>query len=99
MFEAGVPTDSNPALRAAGERAFGVLRTAVEHLIATMPPASRPPALMMALHILTMSHGIASLFARGDAGRRALPMSPEELHEAATLIYLRGLGAGDQPAR
>jgi hypothetical protein len=46
-----------------------------------------------------MSHGIASLFARGDAGRRALPMSPEELLEAATLIYLRGLGAGDQPAR
>jgi AcrR family transcriptional regulator len=99
MFEAGVPTDSNPALRAAGERAFGVLRTAVEHLIATMPAASRPPALMMALHIWTMSHGIASLFARGDAGRRALPMSPEELLEAATLIYLRGLGKDDGAQR
>jgi hypothetical protein len=39
-----------------------------------------------------MSHGIASLFARGDAGRRKLPMSPDELLEAEVLIYLRGLG-------
>ena len=45
---------------------------------------------MMALHIWALSHGIASLFGRGDAGRRALPMSPEELLEAAVLIYLRG---------
>ena len=47
---------------------------------------------MMALHIWALSHGIASLFARGDAARRSLPMSPEELLEAATLIYLEGLG-------
>jgi hypothetical protein len=39
-----------------------------------------------------MSHGIASLFARGDAARRTLPMSPEDLLEAEMLIYLRGLG-------
>jgi hypothetical protein len=32
------------------------------------------------------------LFGRGDAARRALPMAPEELLEAAVLIYLRGLG-------
>jgi AcrR family transcriptional regulator len=91
MFEAGIAPEGNPALREAGERAFGVLRQAVEQLIATMPAESRPPALMMALHIWTMSHGIASLFGRGDQGRRALPMSPEELLEAAVLIYLRGL--------
>jgi hypothetical protein len=46
----------------------------------------------MALHIWALSHGIASLFARADAGRRKLPMSPEELLEAAVLIYLNGLG-------
>ena len=92
MFEAGIPLESNAALREAGDRAFGVLRNAVEKLIATMPSASRPPALMMALHVWTISHGIASLFARGDSGRRSLPMSPEELLEAAVLIYLRGLG-------
>jgi len=92
MFEAGIPLDSNPDLRQAGERAFGVLRTAAEQLIARMPAGSRPPALMMALHIWALSHGIASLFGRGDAARRTLPMSPEELLEAGVLIYLRGLG-------
>jgi AcrR family transcriptional regulator len=92
MFEAGIPLEANAALREAGDRAFGVLRNAVEQLIATMPAASRPPAMMMALHIWTMAHGIASLFGRGDSGRRSLPMSPEELLEAAVLIYLRGLG-------
>ena len=30
----------------------------------------RPPALMMALHIWALSHGIASLFARGDGGTK-----------------------------
>jgi hypothetical protein len=35
---------------------------------------------------------VASLFARGDAARRKLPMSAEELLEAEVLIYLRGLG-------
>jgi AcrR family transcriptional regulator len=92
MFEAGIPLDISPELREAGERAFNVLRAASERLIATMPAKSRPPALMMALHIWAMSHGVASLFARGDAGRRSLPMTAEELLEAGTLIYLQGLG-------
>jgi hypothetical protein len=35
---------------------------------------------------------VASLFSRGDAARRKLPMSPDELLEAEVLIYLRGLG-------
>jgi hypothetical protein len=47
---------------------------------------------MMALHIWALSHGIASLFGRGDAARRSLPMAPEELLEAGVLLYLRGLG-------
>jgi hypothetical protein len=47
---------------------------------------------MMALHIWSLSHGIAALFGRGDAARRSIPMSPEELLEAAVLIYLEGLG-------
>src|SRR5262245_38904071 len=97
MFEAGIPLDSNPELRETGDRAFNVLRTAAEQLAATLPAASRPPALMMALHIWATSHGIASLFGRGDAGRRTLPMTPEELLEAAVLIYLRGLGLPEGP--
>ena len=92
MFEAGIPLDTNPELREAGDRAFSVLRTATERLIGMMPARDRPPAMMMALHIWAMSHGIAALFGRGDAGRRPLPMSPEDLLEAAVLVYLRGLG-------
>jgi AcrR family transcriptional regulator len=92
MFEAGIPLSASPELRQASERAFAVLRTAAEALIAPMPAQKRPPALMMALHVWALSHGVASLFGRGDNARRALPMSPEELLEAAVLVYLRGLG-------
>jgi AcrR family transcriptional regulator len=91
MFEAGVPPDTSAELRQAGERAFAVLRGAAEKLCVQLPANSRPPALMIALHIWALSHGIASLFGRGDAARRALPMSPEELLEAGVLVYLRGL--------
>ena len=99
MFEAGVPLDVDPQLREAGERAFGVLRGAAEKLVALMPAQGRPPALMVALHIWSMTHGIASLFGRGDAARRSVPMPPEELLEAEVLIYLRGLGLpGDAAA-
>ncbi|MBX9840949.1 MAG: TetR/AcrR family transcriptional regulator [Xanthobacteraceae bacterium] len=92
MFEAGIPLDANPELREAGDRAFDVLRRATEVMIATMPAKNRPPAMMMALHIWALSHGIASLFGRGDAASRKLPMQPEELLEAGVLLYLRGLG-------
>ena len=92
MFEAGIPLATNSELREAGDRAFGVLRSAAEKLCAQVPLRTRPPALMVALHIWAMSHGIASLFGRGDAARRTLPMSPEELLEAEVLIYFRGLG-------
>jgi AcrR family transcriptional regulator len=92
MFEAGVSVAEHRELQQAGDRAFAVLRGACEAIVAAMPPARRPPAMMVALHIWSLSHGIASLFARGDAARRPLPMAPEELLEAATLIYLEGLG-------
>jgi AcrR family transcriptional regulator len=92
MFEAGISLGDNPELREAGDRAFAVLRAVAEKLCAQTPAQKRPPALMVALHIWAISHGIASLFGRGDAARRTLPMSPEELLEAEVLIYLRGLG-------
>jgi AcrR family transcriptional regulator len=92
MFEAGVPLETSAELSAAGDKAFAVIRMASERLIERMPAARRPPALMMALHIWSLAHGIASLFGRGDAGRRKLPMSADELLEAGVLVYLRGLG-------
>jgi hypothetical protein len=95
MFEAGIPPATSPELRDAGDRAFAVLRAAAEKLCARVPTKSRPPVLMVALHIWAMAHGVASLFGRGDAARRTLPMSPEELLEAEALIYLRGLGIAE----
>ena len=95
MFEAGVPLEISAELSSAGDRAFGVIRNAAEKLIERMPTGKRPPALMMALHIWSLAHGIASLFGRGDAGRRKLPMSADELLEAGVLVYLRGLGLPD----
>jgi AcrR family transcriptional regulator len=99
MFEAGVAPDDDPGLREASGRAFEVLRRASELLCARMPQEKRPPALMMSLHIWAFSHGVASLFARADAGRRPLPMSAEELLEAGVLIYLRGLGIIAEPTQ
>ena len=95
MFEGGVPPDTNQELRDASERAFVVMRTAAERVVMQLPAAGRPPALMVALHTWALAHGIASLFGRGDAGRRKVPMAPAELLEAAMLVYLRGLGLPD----
>ena len=98
MFETGIASDRYPPLAAAGERAFGVLRHAAEYLAAQIPKPNRPPALMVALHVWALSHGIASLFCRPDRARRSLPMAPEELLEAGVLLYLQGLGlAGGRP--
>ena len=94
MFETRIDVAAYPPLQAAADHAFAVLRGAAERLVALLPKAERPPALMMALHVWALSHGIASLFCRGDGGRRKLPMSPEELLEAGVLLYLQSLGLG-----
>ena len=98
MFESGLPPDFDRELAQASGKARAVLLEIAEALCAMLPAKGRPPAGMMSLHIWSFSHGIASLFARGDEARRKLPMAPEELLEAGMLIYLKGLGfgAGDQ---
>jgi AcrR family transcriptional regulator len=93
MFESAVSVE-DPALRLASERAFAVLRTAADAACATMAE-NRPPALMVALHIWSFAHGVASLFVgSGELARRKLPMTPEDLLEAGLLIYLQALGLG-----
>ncbi len=94
MFDSALPFENEPALRQAADAAFAVLRGAADVAVATAT-RNRPPALMVALHLWSFAHGIASLFVGpGDSGRRKLPMSPEELLEAGTLIYLQSLGLG-----
>jgi AcrR family transcriptional regulator len=93
MFEPGFPLEDDPALLQESERAFGVLRQAAEAVVKKMPASGRPPALMVALHVWSLAHGIASLFIDGPSGsRRKLPMPPDELLEAGLLIYLQSLG-------
>lgn len=98
MFEAGIAPNTSAELASAGDRAFAVIRNASERIIARLPAGKRPPALMVALHVWSLSHGIASLFGRGDAARRPLPMSVDELLEAGVLVYLRGLGLESEAA-
>ncbi len=93
MFQPGFPLEEEPGLLAASDRAFGVLRRAAEAACGTLPREDRPPALMVALHLWSLSHGIASLFVgTQDGSRHRLPMQPEELLEAGVLIYLQSLG-------
>jgi AcrR family transcriptional regulator len=99
MFEAGLPLDGDPGLQQAADRAFAVLRKAADAFCVRLPSDRRPPALMMSLHLWALAHGIASLFARADGGRRRLPMTPEELLEAGVLVYLRGLSLIDEPPK
>ena len=92
MFESGLPADTDVGLLRASERAFGVLVSAAEVVCATITGPGRPPASMVALHVWSMAHGIASLFLTHASGPgRALPMAPEDLLEAGTLVYLDGL--------
>jgi AcrR family transcriptional regulator len=94
MFEPGFPLEDDPALLAESERAFGVLRQAADAVVKTMPAATRPPVLMVTLHVWSLAHGIAALFIDGPSGsRRKLPMSPEDLLEAGLLLYLQSVGA------
>ncbi len=100
MFETRIAADAYPALAAAADGAFRVLREAAELVTARLPKENRPPSLMMALHVWALSHGIASLFCRPDRARRKLPMSAEDLLEAGVLLYLQGLGiTGGAPGK
>jgi AcrR family transcriptional regulator len=94
MFDASA-AEPEPALRAASDAAFAVIRRAADAACAAATTARRPPALMVALHVWSLCHGVASLFVGPPSpARRALPMSAEDLLEAGLLVYLRSLGLG-----
>jgi AcrR family transcriptional regulator len=92
MFDSRLATEAYPGLQVAGDRAFGVLREAADLVAGIVPKGRRPPSLMMALHMWSLAHGIASLFVREMPSRRKLPMAAEELLEAGVLLYLQSLG-------
>jgi AcrR family transcriptional regulator len=87
MFETGLP--HQPGESGAGARAFAALERACAAVAALAPSDRRPPTRMMALHVWSLTHGVATLFGRDGCGA---PISAEELLESGVLIYLRGLG-------
>lgn len=92
MFGGGA-SGEDEAVRRASDAALAVLRRAAEAACATGGAGRRPPALMVALHVWSLAHGIAALFVGGGGDlRRKLPMQPEELLEAGLLLYLESLG-------
>ena len=96
MFDAGFPSGEHSDLVLARNDAFAVLRRTADAACAMSRAPRRPPPLMVALHVWSLTHGIATLFVSHDAGNRlAIPMSPEALLEAGLLIYLQSL---DLPA-
>ena len=90
MFEPHFPLGSHPDLLQARDDAFAVLRRAADAACSRSQAPRRPPPLMVALHIWSMTHGIADLFA-GPDGASQLAMSPAELLEAGLLVYLQSL--------
>ncbi|MTH77252.1 TetR/AcrR family transcriptional regulator [Paracoccus aestuariivivens] len=91
MFESGISIAGNSGLTQAADRARGILVRAAESLFQRIPEEHRPPAGMTADHIWALSHGVVELFSRGKPGGRS-PISPADMLESGTLIYLRGLG-------
>ncbi len=93
MFGASFPVGEHPDLLQAREAAFAVVRKAAYGASNRAVTPNRPPAQMVALHVWSLTHGIATLFiSHGDDGHRLLPMSPEDLLEAGLMIYLQSLG-------
>jgi AcrR family transcriptional regulator len=91
MFDPNFPVADHPEMARARDDAFAVLRSAAQAACDRSMAARRPPALMVALHVWAMTHGVATLYL-GRSGTGQLPMKPGELLEAGLLVYLDSLG-------
>lgn len=92
MFDQQLAPSAHPELLAARGAAFLVLRQVAEAACDLSLAPRRPPPHMVALHVWSLTHGVATLFLDKEgenAGR--LPMSPSELLEAGVLVYLQSL--------
>ena len=95
MFATYPPSETDSELARTSERSLALLRVAAEALCANQPKSQLPPSRMVALHIWSLCHGIASRFLKSGEGLpQSLAMTPEDLLEAGILVYTRGLGFG-----
>ncbi len=93
MFDGGFPVKDYPEVLRAREAAFAVVRRGAQVACDQGRGQRQPPALMVALHLWSLVHGIAGLFVSGGSEAQGwLPMTPEELLEAGLLVYLQSLG-------
>ncbi len=95
MFDGGGDPASggaDSAVQGASDAAFAVLRRAADAACARAKAGRGPPAQMVALHIWSLTHGVASLFVTSGTSPGRLPMPAEDLLEAGLLIYLESLG-------
>lgn len=95
MFEPGM-ADGYPDTLRAQDAAFAMLRRAADAACAAgRAPgrtAGRPPPMMVALHVWSLTHGIAALYSARPGAAPRLPMLPRDLLEAGLLVYLAQLG-------
>ena len=76
----------------AADQAFNVLQKATAELCKNLPAGDRPPLRLVSLHIWELAHGVATLLSESRSERKMIPVSPEEVLESGSLIYLKGLG-------
>ena len=92
MFDQQLPISAHPELLSARDAAFQVLRRVADAACDHSHAPRRPPPQMVALHVWSLTHGIASLFLGKDGEPTGLlPMSPVDLLEAGLLVYLQSL--------
>ena len=91
MHEAGFPVRDYPDLARARNAALLVVRRVADAACERSRAIGRPPASMVALHVWSLTHGIATLFTGSAAGTASLPMPPPDLLEAGLLVYLQSL--------
>ncbi|MEM0922038.1 MAG: TetR/AcrR family transcriptional regulator [Pseudomonadota bacterium] len=89
MFQTDFTNAGDIDLRDANARVFEVLERSCSGLIRTR--GSDVPVSMVSHHVWALCHGVATLFGRPEPGR-PIPMPAGEMLEAATGVYLRGLG-------
>ncbi|MGI4798201.1 MAG: TetR/AcrR family transcriptional regulator [Janthinobacterium lividum] len=92
MFAPGFPIKQYPDLLRARGAAFAAIREVAQAACDQSLAQQKPPGLMMALHVWSMTRGIADLYvSHGEDGGGQLPMSPSELLESGLLVYLQAL--------
>ncbi len=99
MFAPGFPVKGYLGLIGARADAFAVVRRVAQDVGDRSRAIPRPPALMIALHVWSLTHGIIDLYVSpGRDGYGQLPMAADELLEAGLLVYLRSLDIAPDPS-